>query len=107
MVAVSTSVIAAMAAARLDVGLDRRETSARSGWPGWSISSRSTMLALRSRSHFDQPDRVGVRADQILVAEFKPGRRDRSGDHVLTAAEVVGVMRVSGGAVGQRHRGLP
>ena len=49
----------------------------------------------------DQPDGVGVRADQVLVAEFESRRRDGAGDHVLAAAEVVGVVGVSGRAVGE------
>ena len=54
-----------------------------------------------------QPDRMGMRANQVLVAQFEPGRGHRTGDHVLTAGEIVGVVGVSGGAVGQHDRGLP
>ena len=48
-----------------------------------------------------QPDRVGVCAHQILVAQFQPRWCDRSGHHVLTAPEVIGVVRIAGSAVGQ------
>ena len=46
-------------------------------------------------------------AHQVLVAQFEPRRGHRAGHHVLASAEIVGVVGVSGRAVGQHHRRLP
>ena len=54
-----------------------------------------------------EPDRLDVRADQVLVGQVEPGRGDRSADHLGRAAEVVLVVGVAGGAVGDDQRGLP
>ena len=46
------------------------------------------------------PDRVYVRADQVLVEQVQARRGDRPGHHPLRPAEVVLVVAVAGGAVG-------
>jgi hypothetical protein len=53
-----------------------------------------------------QPDRVDVRAQQVLVLEVDARRDDRAGDHLARAAEEVLVVRAAGRAVRQDERGL-
>ena len=56
---------------------------------------------------FGEPDRLDMRADQVLVGQVQAGRGDRPADHVGGPPEVVLVVGVAGGAVGDDERGLP
>ena len=81
-------------------------TVGRSGRLGWSMSINSTMLALRSRPQAASQIEWACARTRSWFTEFEPWRGDRSGDHVLAAREVVGVVGVAGGTVGQHHCGL-
>ena len=56
---------------------------------------------------FGEPDRLDVRADQVLVGQVQAGRGDRSADHIGRPPEVVLVVGVAGRAVRHHQRGLP
>jgi len=57
-------------------------------------------------SGLGEPDRVHVRAEQVLVRQIESGWAHLSGDHELRAAEEVLVVRVPGRAVVEDERGL-
>ena len=61
---------------------------------------------LEALPRLGQPHRLDVAAQQGLVAQVEARGRDRPGHHVGRAAEVVLVVGVAGGAVGEHQRWL-
>ena len=76
----------------------------------WGIARHVEQLGQRAvqvLAGLGEPDRLHVGLDEVLVGQVEPGRGDRAADHLRGAAEVVLVVRVAGGAVGDDQGGLP
>ena len=76
----------------------------------WGVARHVEQLGQRAvqvLAGLGEPDRLHVGLDEVLVGQVEPRRSDGAADHLRRAAEVVLVVRVAGGAVGDDEGRLP